>query len=123
MPIKPENRHHYRGVAWKAIRAAKLEEAGNCCELCFVPNGSQVYRDDRGRAWLYRDSEFCRGAKREPTTVVLTIAHINQDPTDNRPVNLRALCQRCHNLIDLPYRTLHAAATRAAKQTEAPCDH
>lgn len=30
------------------------------------------------------------------TRVVLASAHLNHDPGDNRPVNLAALCQRCH---------------------------
>lgn len=28
--------------------------------------------------------------------VVLTVAHMDQDPANNDPANLRALCQRCH---------------------------
>jgi hypothetical protein len=36
--------------------------------------------------------------------VVLTIAHLNHDTTDNRPENLRAWCQRCHNNYDAAHR-------------------
>lgn len=32
--------------------------------------------------------------------IVLTVAHLNHDRTDNRPENLAALCQRCHLLHD-----------------------
>lgn len=112
MPIKAENRAKYP-ADWKAIRASVLERAENMCELCFVPNGSLAWRDRHGEAFPYTQSAKEAGFK--AIRIVLTIAHINQDPTDNRPVNLRALCQRCHNLIDLPYRTLNAAATRASK--------
>jgi len=28
--------------------------------------------------------------------VVLTVAHMDHDRTNNDPANLRALCQRCH---------------------------
>ena len=28
--------------------------------------------------------------------VILTVAHLNHDISDNRPENLMALCQRCH---------------------------
>lgn len=34
------------------------------------------------------------------TKIVLTIAHLNHDITDNRPENLRALCQKCHLTLD-----------------------
>jgi hypothetical protein len=34
------------------------------------------------------------------TKVVLATAHLDHDPTNNRPRNLKALCQRCHMLHD-----------------------
>jgi hypothetical protein len=34
--------------------------------------------------------------------VVLAAAHLDHDPSNNRPRNLRALCQRCHLLHDRP---------------------
>jgi hypothetical protein len=37
------------------------------------------------------------------TRVVLAAAHLDSDPTNNRLVNLRALCQRCHMLHDRPH--------------------
>ena len=42
------------------------------------------------------------GVKR--IVIVLTIAHLNHDIADNREDNLKALCQRCHNVMDAPYR-------------------
>lgn len=36
------------------------------------------------------------------TFVVLAAAHLDHDPTNNRPRNLRALCQRCHMINDAP---------------------
>jgi hypothetical protein len=32
--------------------------------------------------------------------VVLACAHLDHDPTNNRPTNLKAFCQRCHMLHD-----------------------
>jgi hypothetical protein len=109
MPIKPENKARYP-ADWKAIRARILERAGDRCELCFLPNGGAVARGPDG----YPFPPYDTGGKKV-VTIVLTIAHINQQPEDNRDVNLLALCQRCHNRIDLPYRTLNAAASRAAR--------
>lgn len=36
--------------------------------------------------------------------IVLTIAHLDHDPTNNNPSNLRALCQKCHNNYDKEHR-------------------
>ena len=69
---------------WKEIRKEILARAGNQCELCGAENGKPHWKT---------------GSK-----VVLTIAHLDQDKENNKKYNLRALCQRCHNIIDLPYR-------------------
>jgi hypothetical protein len=37
------------------------------------------------------------------TRTVLAAAHLDNDPTNNRMRNLRALCQRCHILHDRPH--------------------
>ncbi|WP_332747329.1 hypothetical protein [Sphingomonas sp. ZB1N12] len=34
------------------------------------------------------------------TFVVLACAHLDHDPGNNAPANLKALCQRCHMLHD-----------------------
>ena len=34
------------------------------------------------------------------TRVVLATAHLDHDPTNNRPRNLKVFCQRCHMLHD-----------------------
>jgi hypothetical protein len=34
------------------------------------------------------------------TKVVLATAHLDHDPSNNRPRNLKAFCQRCHMLHD-----------------------
>jgi hypothetical protein len=44
--------------------------------------------------------------------VVLTIAHLNHTPGDDRPENLKALCQWCH----LNYDKLHHKETRALRK-------
>ena len=37
------------------------------------------------------------------TRVVLGTAHLDHDPGNSRPNNLRGLCQRCHLIHDRPY--------------------
>lgn len=44
--------------------------------------------------------------------IVLTVAHLNHDINDNRIENLMALCQRCHNVMDAPYRAKNRAKNK-----------
>ena len=53
--------------------------------------------------------------------VILTHAHLNQDPSDNRPANVALLCQWCHNSHDARARAANARETRQkAKDKERP---
>ena len=111
MPIKDESVYpggSIKSKEWKAIRAKIIARAHDHCELCFVPNGVEIWRMENGQ-WV--EEIGCAGNVK----IVLTIAHINQDPGDNRDCNLLALCQRCHNKIDLPYRKINAAKTNRDK--------
>lgn len=40
----------------------------------------------------------------DPVKVVLTVAHLDHQPENCDPENLRAWCQRCHNVYDAPMR-------------------
>jgi hypothetical protein len=37
------------------------------------------------------------------TRVILATAHLDHDPSNSEPSNLKCLCQRCHMLHDRPY--------------------
>jgi len=100
MPVRPENAHHYKGKGWRMIRADILLRANNDCE------GSPAY-------------PHCRVSNRtiHPVTgskVVLTIAHLDHNPENNDPANLRAWCQRCHNTYDAPTRAAGIKARKGA---------
>jgi 5-methylcytosine-specific restriction endonuclease McrA len=69
---------------WKEIRTKILQRAENCCELCSAKNYEPHWKTK--------------------SKVVLTVHHINFDITDNRMCNLLALCQRCHNKLDIGQR-------------------
>ena len=69
---------------WKMIRTAVLSRAKNRCELCNAENYQLHWKT---------------GSK-----VVLTIHHIDYDIKNSKPYNLLALCQRCHNKLDMPLR-------------------
>lgn len=96
MPIKPENRSRYP-KNWKDIRASILERAKDHCEFCGRKNHSFVLNEKTGKI----------------IKVVLTIAHLDHQPENCDPSNLRALCQACHNRYDAKHR----AETRRNSKT------
>lgn len=115
MPIKPEKKKLYP-ENWKDIVAWIKKRSGDVCELCGVSNGMIVGRWKNQTAIWKPFSEYMPSSYWKRVRIVLTTAHINQNPTDNRPENLLHLCQHCHNRIDLPYRMENAAKTRADRR-------
>lgn len=117
MPVKPENRARYPANWSTEVRPAILARASNCCEGspaypdCRAPNGAmrnnktdEVTTDHeviQDWAWLGNSSM---------TKIVLTVAHLDHQPENCNPDNLRAWCQRCH----LAYDRIHHAETRRA---------
>lgn len=104
---------------WKSeIRPRILARANNRCEHdgCIAKNGDCGYRDKDG---LFYTSEkilelletegydiFCNelshvAGEAKPIKIVLTIAHLNHDTTDNRDENLKAFCQYHHLRHDI----------------------
>jgi len=105
MPIRPETAGLYP-PDWPQIHVEVLVRAGYRCE------GSPAYPDCRARhQFAHPDTG---------SIVVLTVAHLDHDPTNNgqpgnRP-NLRAWCQRCHLNYDRALHTRNAHETRRAKK-------
>ena len=114
MPIRPQFRWLYP-IDWRQLSAViRFERAKGRCEACGRPHGRQVrhlgdgrwfdeerqiWRDGRGRdlprVKLLADDPVARS-----TRVVLAAAHLDHDPSNCKPRNLRAFCQRCHMLND-----------------------
>lgn len=115
MPIKPENRALYPSN-WREIRASILERAGNLCEVCGVENHAWGHRDEEGRFIPRPPRGDMHGKRPKQIRIVLTISHLNHDPTDNRPENLKAMCQRCHLRHDAEHHARNAAMTRRARK-------
>lgn len=131
----PCNYKHYP-ANWKTeIRPAILLRAGNRCERCQVPNGAIICRGKWGSTDVYQNDDgqiFCAdtgkdmgssyvgdvwvGGKQTLTKVVLTIAHLDHDITNNQYTNLQALCQRCHLGHDKYLHRANARNTRIAKR-------
>lgn len=89
MPIRPENRARYP-KDWKRISLEVRQAAGWRCE------GSPAFPDCRAE-----------NGKPHPVTgskVVLTVAHLDHQPENCDRANLRAWCQKCHNVYDGPMR-------------------
>lgn len=107
MPIPARNRWLYP-IDWTEVsRLVRFERAKGRCQRCRRPHGRIVLRFPDGR-WLDDEAGFWRDlrgrrvatpndlSEARPTKVRLAACHIDNDPTNNRMGNLRALCQRCH---------------------------
>ncbi|HJU17964.1 MAG TPA: hypothetical protein VJ770_16025 [Stellaceae bacterium] len=79
------------------------------CEECGRPHGETVrclpdgrwydaavrtWRNGRGRPARWPDLEEATRVRH--TRVVLAAAHLDHNPANNQPRNLKSLCQRCH---------------------------
>jgi hypothetical protein len=134
VPIRPEFREYYKPPQWPEVRKRILARAKDRCEQCGKPNRKMVqtfsdrnpatgaplmfwapldstaWRDHNRRLWPHL--RIIRGAQPHTIRVVLTIAHLNHTPGDDRDDNLKALCQWCH----LNYDQLHHKETRMERK-------
>ena len=101
---------------WEAIAEAIKEEAGWTCEECGRPCrrpgtewpdfvlklmkvGSIWYRETCEEVI---DEELgTSGVVEKPGRFVLTVAHLDHDPSNSDRANLKALCSPCHCRYDL----------------------
>ena len=123
MPIRRELKGYYP-IDWRELsRVIRFERAKGRCEHCGRPHGrvishlgdgrwfdpeNQLWRDGQGRAVAWVDFSEYQGRLRR-TRVVLATAHLDHNPGNNRPRNLKALSQRCHLHYD---RKEHRRRTR-----------
>ena len=132
MPIKAENRARYP-KDWPAISQAIRDRAKHCCEFCGVPHNELGGRSPNGTwhkatpkgekllrlEWPTPGEQWhCVGYDKplRIVRIILTVAHLDHTPENCAPENLRALCQRCHNVYDMPHRRKNAAATNRSKK-------
>lgn len=98
MPIRPENRGRYP-KNWRAISdRIRFDRAKGRCECegeCGLEHLDASGRCEAGHWDIHPDT----GSR-----VILTVAHLDHQPENNDPANLRAMCQRCHNRYDGPMR-------------------
>lgn len=113
---------------WKAISLRIRERDGNCCKWCGVANGAVGARDVDGD-WhdeadigcMNSDCGISLFGEEYPKIIkiVLTVAHLNHDTTDNSDDNLAALCQLHHLRHDAQYHASNAKITRIKKKQAA----
>jgi len=98
MPINYKEYH----PDWKAISLhIRKERAGDRCDWCDRPNRSMWMRGPHRHhewepAFEGHEADALGEIGYRFTMVVLTVAHIDHDKTNNDETNLAALCQRCH---------------------------
>lgn len=122
MPIRPENKARYP-KDWPQISQRIRLRAENRCEKCGVENHQLGGRTRDGTwykalplgernlslewpaegswAWCERDG---RNEHLRIVRIVLTVAHLDHQPENCADDNLKAWCQRCHNLYDAAHR-------------------
>ena len=106
MPIKPENKGRYP-ADWKRISNAIRERSEGRCE-CMGECG--LHRTHPGP----RRCEEIHGKRAlwAKGTVILTVAHLDHQPENCDPSNLKAMCQRCHLRYDHDHHQRNAYETR-----------
>lgn len=134
MPIRKDLKHHY-GAQWqREIRPRILARERHRCKFCKKPDRTTVLQVlEDGRMWwtklfggplfdqhgriVLHDTDFAPKFRFKRVHVVLTIAHLNHDPADNRGENLAALCQWCHLNYDKEH---HRETRKIRKDAERP---
>jgi hypothetical protein len=134
MPIKPENKARYPKNWSSEIRPAILKRADNKCEKCGVPNYAVAqwrdgcwYQEVEVRCDSYSAAQIIAAELSigwEPgdpkwIVIVLTVAHLDHQPENCDPANLRAWCQRCHLDYDKHHHAANSAATRKSRKAVA----
>ncbi len=91
---------------WKdVIRPDILRREQFHCKHCGIEHKARGYRDV-ARNFVKCDENLEIWAKRSGKrvfTIILTIAHLDQDIKNNDYSNLAALCQKCHLHHDRPF--------------------
>jgi len=93
---------------WEAIALRVKHEANWCCQQCQRPcrKPSESLADFLQRVKQWRRGRSPRPAKFEeaPRRYLLTVAHLDQQPSNQAPSNLKALCTVCHLQFDSRFR-------------------
>lgn len=109
----PCNYSKYPPNWFTEIRPRVLQRAGNCCEWpgCGLANNStacSVKQKNRPTVWYKTPPPMYgkRGVVKKWVRVVLTIAHLDNDPENHsiKDERLQALCQLHHLQLDVKHK-------------------
>lgn len=99
---------------WRQLSLSIKDESEwrcrGCKKQCFKPGEKlsdfiiRVFGGIEGEAW--------REAADHPGRFRLTVAHLDQDPKNNEPSNLKALCNVCHLQNDRPHQKANSLAKK-----------
>jgi hypothetical protein len=121
---------------WEQMGKEIREQAGDKCEFCGLKNKEWIVRSDIDPArYMIFDIDVCEYQTPDgdpirmseipeefcgpDVQVILTVAHLDQDTTNNAPENLKLLCQRCHLNHDRPHNQVKGKATRISNKHKA----
>lgn len=132
MPINSDKRKLYP-PDWKLrSRFIRFYRARNKCEVCGAPNGQIILRGDDcymtedGRVFCDRTGKLLGHSRMSEfpayrmTRVILTVAHLDHDVTNNSFFNLRAMCQKCHLRYDMKRHISNRRRNKLEKSGQLP---
>mgnify|MGYP001561758686 CR=1 FL=1 len=115
MPIKDSERRKYPPFwellsAW--IRFTRAEGRCECTGDCGIVHGLSFHG---GRCERMHGVPIVMYRVHATGAVVLTTAHLDQDPRNNALANLKAMCQDCHLRLDRDQHRRNAQVTAELK--------
>jgi 5-methylcytosine-specific restriction endonuclease McrA len=129
----PMNRKLYP-KNWDAIAYVVKEKANWTCEECGRPCRrigeswavfcAELLEHGSLHPWYIQTREIIHDEEMGETTVekpgrfVLSVAHLDQNPGNNAPENLRALCSVCHLRYDAKPHAVSRKRNRRRRQEE-----
>ena len=119
-------------TGWKQIARRVKDAAGWTCQECGRPcrKPGVIWQDFVGwllsefeESWYWETcDEICNDETGEhfyadrPQRFTLTVAHLDHNPQNSDPSNLKALCSGCHLRYDAKHHAANASATRYRKR-------
>ena len=110
---------------WDEIALSVKESANWTCQQCGRPCRKPGVHwalfvawllDEGMMDWFYETcDEVGDRVVERPQRFTLTVAHLNHDPSDCSPDNLRAWCSGCHLRYDAKHHARNARRTRDRK--------
>lgn len=112
---------------WEQIARGLKERANWKCEECGAEHGVWILRHktdptrwiapigvEGEMTMLFNEDEWAD----RPTLIQLGVAHLDQNPANNDPSNLKVLCRGCHLRYDAPFHAIKARRTKMNKKRQ-----